>query len=380
MALKLEHLYEKIEGLKFSKALCLAGKEEFLKKLFIAEVIAEFKKIHPDGIIYRLNPKNISVRPINSYLQDLFGSANFRFFLIENLGAMSGNLRKELFRLAQNLDLNRNLVFFTCQKSGIEKELQSNLKGKIDIVLVWPLFAHQIPDWVQKRIKVLKKNCSLPLCQEIAENCDNQLELIYSTIKKICSYLGEQENVTTEVVQLLCKKSGKRELFHIIPCLGNKDGAAAFSFSQQLLAQKGIKPITLFYLVANFFKELCLIKSFLEDFADTCYPMMQMARSFASIKQKSDYKSNVMRKNIVGDLKQFLAGLDQPPIILLKKYKVYQLLEYTGYAEGYKLNELESILMLLKNFDIQLKYHPTASENIFFHLLAQIFSSISATK
>ncbi|MFC1743337.1 DNA polymerase III subunit delta [Candidatus Riflebacteria bacterium] len=380
MAVKLDDLYEKVPGLKFTKAICLAGKEGFLKKLFITEVIAEYRKTHPEGMVYRLNPGNIALRPINLYQQDLFGVMNFRFFVVENLGGISAKARKELYKLAQSLDLNRDLIFFTCQKIGIDKEVQTNLKGKVDVVQVWHLSPYLISEWVQKRIRLLNKNCAPSLCKEIAENCNYKLELIYSTIKKLCAYLGEQKKVSTDVVQLLCKRTAKKELYHLGPCLGNRDCSATFNFTHQLLAQKGIKPLNLFYLLANFFKGLCLIKSFLEDIPNTCYPIKQMARNFAAIDGKSDYKSNIKRKNITTKLENFLATLKHPPVTLLKKYRVYQLLEYVGYAEKYKLNELESILMLLKDFDVRLKYHPGTGENLFFHLLTEIFSSISAIK
>lgn len=273
-----ESLLNDIKNNNLKKVYLCYGNEEYLmdwivkelKKKFIDEAFETLNYVHCDG-------KEVSVDYIINACETLPFMSDKKIVIVEDsplLSSGKGGSATEEDELKDYLD---NLSDTTCltfiikeNKVDKRKKLVKSIKKQGSIVELNKITSKELNGWVEKTFrknkKKILKNDIFYFIQSIGyleSNNEKNLYDLENEITKLCSYVGDRDQVTKEDIEKCISKTLQNNIFKLLDGVGKKKPNIALSnLNEMILDNEPIQKIT--FMIIRQFRLLFMAKLFCE--------------------------------------------------------------------------------------------------------------------
>lgn len=299
------------------KNICLLTGDSFLIK---QTILAIAKKMQVNAInISTFNDENFDALAC-------FNACNQFSFFNEKRIIVIDNLLQELKTADKNLianytqNPNKDCVLLIVDNNGIFgfiKDIQKIDCKPSDIFL---------QEYVKKEFAKFGKEISTSLCNKLIEYCSKNLGRITIEIKKLCDYLGDDGEVSDQLIEQMVAKDIELKVFDLTNALAQKDVQKSHKILYEMLKSEE-PPIKILGLISGFFRRMF----------------------FAKINKDSD-------ENLAKEL----------------NCKPYAITMAKKQANGFTAKELKNIHNLILETDYNIKSGQMTQENALYYLIMKI--------
>jgi len=316
-------IIHRIRSGEFSPIYFLIGSDAFLQDFFIKELISSF--LSSDG---KRKQYSMDLDSTQSLLNDLYENSFFvtkRIFIVREIHRLKTS-QKEFLNYLKSPNTNNCLVLIHEPFNVKGKFLESIKKSSI-LTNVSPPFEEKIHDWAKYILKLKGFNISQNELDAIIKTYGDSIASVINEIEKISIMQGEKNRINFR--EYLSKSKNMREYFlwNLLDNLGMKTLDKSLLVYESIINQ-GISPTQVVIQLSEFFKMLLNLK------ANTNNPTTTF------------YFNKIIQKKI------------------------------PSYIIKYKQNEIENIILQLRNIDLFLKNTTLNQKNLFHPLFIGICKGI----
>jgi len=120
----------------------------------------------------------------------------------------------------------------------------------------------QLQEWVVRAVAAWDHRITDAAIRLLLQEQENDLQTIQGEIAKLCTYVGEQEEIQATDVQDICQASRHLSLFTLSDAIGTRQLAQALAVIDRLL-QQGEPPLVIFGMVVRQLRLLWSVKQLL---------------------------------------------------------------------------------------------------------------------
>ncbi len=221
------------------------GEEVFLRELYIRKMREHFEG---DGFedfnIYFFEGDGFDTAALSGAVEAMPVMATRKFIHIKNSGIFRSGSEK-LKQVCEDFILACPdyccVVFDESQVDG-RSALLKKAKDKGIFHDFKYLNAQQLVAWVKKRFQEVGKTIRDEDAAYLAVTCDDGLLLLNHEVEKLLSYIGEEGNVSVDIIKKLVTKSVGNHIFEMIDAIASGDGEKLFTILGQLQTLKEQPP------------------------------------------------------------------------------------------------------------------------------------------
>lgn len=136
------------------------------------------------------------------------------------------------------------------EKLDERKKITKLMKEKAVHLEAKPLEGNDLKVWIQAIVLSNNKSISVEAIQKLIDTVGHNLVQLQSEIQKMAIYLGEDLEITSDIVDLLLSKTLEQDAFQLLNAFLRGDTGTALSVYHDLLRQKE-EPIMLTSLLAS---------------------------------------------------------------------------------------------------------------------------------
>lgn len=295
-----------------------------------------------------------SVSPFINFLERIITPSLFqeiRLFSITHAHTLSLQDQKQLSELlVQNFPDEYIIIEYDKEKI---KKGNKGLFGNLDVKKIMKRFPdkcalfqfdkppdYKIADWLYVRVPLFFNRYISKECAEFLINmAGTELEKLYSELQKIDIYLPEKEEITKESIRKISGVSRMKTPFELADALGNKKNILAMEIINSLFMTNFYAPPVIAIIFQHFWK-LLKIRAFAKD-------------NKAVI--NNYYKKRYTEKTKIAHTIGVETGLLRKTDPVNKAYPVMILSNIINQAKNFSTTHLNTIFVLLRDFDIGIK-------------------------
>ncbi|RQD72748.1 MAG: DNA polymerase III subunit delta [Candidatus Syntrophonatronum acetioxidans] len=246
----------------------LWGEEEYLKK----KIIVELKNclVEPEMSSFNLDffeGGNHSLKEILSRAETPPVLSNKRLIIVKNPPYFSEEVKekKELEDLVRYLQepVSHTCLVFSATKIDKRKKITRLLVKSNGAADCSPVKEGELKKWVRQKFRQEGKNIDNNALENLIELAGNDLNRLENEINKLCTYLGEDNNLSREKVKGLVTGSLESGIFSLVDSLGNKNKKEALDQLHRIILQ-GEPPLKILTMIARQFRLLIQVKTLQE--------------------------------------------------------------------------------------------------------------------
>lgn len=302
-----------IQNRKFKPIYLLHGEEPFfideISNALEAYVLSEEEKSFNFSILYG---KDTDVRTITDTAMRYPMMAEKQLVIVREAQELKniGDLQK----YAENpVETTILVLCHKYKKVDGRIKLSTNIARTGVVFESKSLYDNQIPEWIATYLQHHKLNASSDVCRLLAENLGNDLSKITNELEKLTLNLEQGSNVTKENIDKYIGISKEYNVYELQKALSDKDGLRTVKIAMNMASNLKKNPL------------------------------------IVTISSLASYFSKVY-------LLHFAKGQsDQEQLKLLKLGSPFFLKEYKAAASRYSLVQCESIIHIIKDFDLKSK-------------------------
>jgi DNA polymerase-3 subunit delta len=169
-------------------------------------------------------------------------------------------LTKETFEaLTQYIEspLESTIVTLVADKlDGRSRLMQAASKNpKTAIIECKPLYANQVPSWVNMEVSRLGKKISQDAAHYLADMVGQDLGQIVQAIERIILYVGNRPTIEVKDVEEAIAETTQRSIFELTDAIGRRNLTKALATLTNLL-EHGTAPVLILNMIARHFRIL----------------------------------------------------------------------------------------------------------------------------
>jgi DNA polymerase III subunit delta len=268
--------------------------------------------------------------------------------------------------LSDKLDFKPKHTLVFISDEGIDK--RSNLYKIIDkkgIVIDLPAVKDRrkwtpevektVLQMIEQKVKEYGKKLKGDSYKLLMERSGNDLRTVFCELEKLCLYLGSRVDITKKDILEITDESSEMAFYAIGEALGNRD-ASAFLSTLDNFFKRSKSPSYILQLIFDYLQDLKCIKDILRSPAGNGYKSGLDYRAFSF-----NYLSKLLDAKKNGSVKSSsLLG-----ILSWKPYRIFKLFEQ---SDRFDENEIDELIIKLKEIDIKIKSSSLSSENMIYSL------------
>jgi DNA polymerase-3 subunit delta len=147
-------------------------------------------------------------------------------------------------------------------RPDFRQKIYKSLKEHATVGEFKQLYENEIPQWINKRIRVMGKSANMEACQLIQNYVGRSLREIQNEIEKMFIYVGEKKILDVEDVHRVVGLSRQHNIFELQNALGAQNIGRALEILQNLL-QSGESPVGMIVMLTRYFQKLWLAQELL---------------------------------------------------------------------------------------------------------------------
>lgn len=259
----IEQLWKEIKGKTFAPIYFLYGPETFLveetKQLLVKEGLTD------EELDFNLSSYDLEETPIELALEDaetfpFFGERKFvflhnPFFLTAE--KPKSKVEHDIKRLEDYLlrpaDYTSVVFIGHFEKTDDRKKVVKELKRQARILEAKRLNEQELKKWLVRRADFQKVQIEPKAVDLILQLSGTNLSILTGEIDKLALYVGQNNWITEEVVELLVARSLEQNIFSLTEKIVDRDIASAIAIYRDLILQKE-EPIKILAAISSQFR------------------------------------------------------------------------------------------------------------------------------
>lgn len=205
-----------------------------------------------------LTAKDMNVHEVLSRARTAPLFAPRRVLRVRDVDLWPKEQREVLERYAANPNPRTHLVLTVGSKKSW-KGLEKAVEAQGLIVDFQPLQERQLPGWVREKGAAWNKTITPSAASLLVEAVGTDLHALEKEIEKLCLYVGEASQITTDDVEAACSSMRSEHVFTLMDHVAEGRCAAAFAVLRQAL-QRGDAPLGLLALMTRHVRLLWQVK------------------------------------------------------------------------------------------------------------------------
>ena len=157
---------------------------------------------------------------------------------------------KELKKILPDLPDTALLIIVNKEKSDALSKIE-----QIQVVSCVKEESNLVAKWIKAECNRNKVLIDLENALKVAEYCLLDMTRVVLETKKLCDYVGENEEITQEIIDLLVYKDSEYKVFKMTEHIAQKKFDLALSVIQEMLS-KGEPPQKILVSIYNYFRKL----------------------------------------------------------------------------------------------------------------------------
>ena len=236
----------------------LTGAEEFLKNQAVNLIVA--KGLNPAekdlNLEYLYAGTDISGQEVKERALTLPFLAKYRILVVRQVDKWK---TKDLETIKEYLEnpASSTILVLSSQTERITQSIWKKIATQTYHVECYPLFDNQIPTWVEQRVRQLGKNILREATLFLIELIGNKLSDLDNEIKKLITYIGDENNITLKTIQEVTGYFCQNTIYELTTAIGKRETVTAIKLAKRIMAE-GIHPLQILGAITWHFRELFL--------------------------------------------------------------------------------------------------------------------------
>ncbi len=276
-----------------------------------------------------------------------------RLFFIQDLDEVTSKQRKDFLEKLKNGGVPiETIIVFAVKDSKIATEISSAFKQQSDKIDFWAPFANKLNEWIRKETSELGSEIALDAADQLIELIGSDLALLHQEITKLAlSKPGSRINITDVNNGVAYIKQDTA--FDFLEAFGKRQTSKALRILEAL-NNRGEPVQRIWFMLIKQIREYRLFHALSSDRPDLFNPILSQLRKYKIIADKSDFKSNQEKKNILAEI-QNIAGNMPEPLANAASLKLQSKIKNLYMALNFSLPELTSLWPRIIELDSKLK-------------------------
>lgn len=236
-----------------------------------------------------------------------------RLFYIQEIDSVTAKQRKEFIdRLHQGGIPASTFIIFAVGDARIATEIAAKFKQQSERIDFWAPFANQLGAWVKRETAELGAEISSEAADLLIELAGSDLAMLHQEITKLAMGAGGGKIGLAEI------KNGVAYLrqdtvFDFLEAFGRRSPAKALRCLESLI-NRGEAPQKIWFMLCRQMREFRLFHEVTIDRPDLFEPVVSSLRQYRQFADKSDFKANQEKKNILAGIQELAAEMPEPLI------------------------------------------------------------------
>ena len=211
--------------------------------------------------------------------------------------------KAHLYQLQQYIEQPSETTALICSSSESDSsKLPAWLNQKAITIACLRLQGTQLHEWIVRTVTRCNHRITNAAVQLLAQEQENDLQILRCEIDKLCTYAGEREEISHTDVQEVCEASRHLSLFTLSDAIGTRQIPQALTVVERLLHQ-GEPPLVILGMIIRQLRLLWSVKQLLQQRHDlnriaktlglppyVCRQLMSQSRYFSTIRLRQLYE------------------------------------------------------------------------------------------
>ena len=276
-----------------------------------------------------------------------------RLFFIQDLDEVTSKQRKEFLGKLKNGGIPvETILVFAVKDAKVATEIMTALKQQAEKVDFWAPFANKLNDWIRKETSELGSEIAIDAADQLIELAGSDLALLHQEITKL-SLAKPGAKITLSDVNNSVAYVKQDTVFDFLEAFGRRQLAKSLRILEAL-NNRGEPMSKIWFMLVKQIREYRLFHALCEDRPDVFYPVMVQLRKYKLYADKSDFRANQEKKNILTEI-QNLAEEMPDYLVKVSNLKFQNKIKSLYMALNFSLPELTSLWGKMIELDSKLK-------------------------
>lgn len=271
-------LLEELDSRRLKQIYLIYGKETFL----IEEIQEKFKTLvnseMMDFNLSVIDGKETNLEEFRSSIETLPFMDEKRYIIVKDFELLRGKKKnftdsdeKELVKALENISETTVLVFLNYGEIDKRKAIYKAIHKLGTVCEMKKLDDMSLLNWCRREFdsrKVKISNSDLIYFIELTGYRDRTSEMtlndVEQEIKKLCSYVGDDEIITKETIRSLMSSKVENDIFQLIDMIGSKNAKRSYKILSDM-RESGESILGIFAMLSKQFNQIMQVKSLQED-------------------------------------------------------------------------------------------------------------------
>ncbi len=276
-----------------------------------------------------------------------------RLFYIQDLDEVTSKQRKEFLEKLKNGGIPiETIIVFAVSDTKVATEISSAFKQQSDKIDFWAPFANKLNDWIRKETAELGSEIAIDAADQLIELVGSDLALLHQEITKLALASPGSKILLADINNNVAYIK-QDTTFDFLEAYGKRNTAKSLRILEAL-NNRGEAIQKIWFMLIKQIREFRLFLALCQDRPDIFKPIQALLQKYRIYADKSDFKSNQEKKNILSDI-QNLAEDMPSPLVEATNLKFQNKLKSLYMALNFTLEELTALWTKMIEFDSKLK-------------------------
>ena len=276
--MEIKKLLEELDNRKINSIYLIYGKETFL----IEEAQEKFKTlVNPAMMDFNLSVidgKETNLEEFRSSVETLPFMDEKRYIIVKDFELLKGKKKnftdadeKELIKILENISDTTVLVFINFGDVDKKKAIFKSISKIGTVCEMKKLDDMSLLNWCKGQFdsrKVKISNSDVTYFIESTGYRDRTSEMTLNDVEqeivKLCSYVGEDEPITKDIIRNLMNARVENDIFQLIDMIGNKNAKRSYKILSDMI-DSGESVLGIFAMLSKQFNHIIQVKSLQDE-------------------------------------------------------------------------------------------------------------------
>ena len=276
-----------------------------------------------------------------------------RLFFIQDIDEVTSKQRKEFLNKLKSGGVPvETILVFAIKEVKVVTEVMTALKQQAEKVDFWAPFANKLNDWIRKEINELGSEIAIDAADQLIELAGSDLALLHQELSKL-ALAKPGSKITLADVNNSVAYVKQDSIFDFLDAFGKRQLAKSLRILEALNNRGEAMPKIWFMLVKQI-REYRLFLALCQDRPDVFTPILTQLRKYKLYADKSDFRSNQEKKNILTEIQSISDEIPEP-LVKAIELKYQNKLKSLYMALNFSLAELTALWPKMIALDLKFK-------------------------
>jgi DNA polymerase III delta subunit len=234
-----------------------------------------------------------------------------RLFYIQEIDAVPLKQRRDFIeRLHQGGIPANTFIIFAVSDAKIANELNSKFKQQSEKIDFWAPFANQLGAWVKKEISELGSEISAEAADLVTELVGSDLAILHQELSKLAvGHPGKKIGIAE--VKAGVGYLRQDNVFDFLEAFSRRNPEKCMRIIESLV-NRGEAPQKIWFMLCRQLRDFRLFHEIANDRPDLFEKIVSLLRNYRQIADKSDFKGNQEKKNLLAQIQQHAEEIPDP--------------------------------------------------------------------